>query len=94
MRQAEKSGSFGIALDLISCAINHSCEPNAFLYVEDGHIIARSIRHIPKGEEVTISYCDPMLPLKSRRGYLNEEYFFNCFCEWTRGGLHPLKRGP
>lgn len=83
MRQAEKSGSFGIALDLLSCAINHSCDPNAFLYVEDGHIIARSLRHIPAGEEITISYVDTMLPLESRRNLLSLEYFFHCFCKYT-----------
>lgn len=82
MRQAEKNGTFGIALDLLSCAINHSCAPNAFLFVEDGHIIARSLRQIPIGEEITISYGDPMLPLKSRREYLKAEYFFHCFCKY------------
>lgn len=83
MRQAEKSGSFGIALDFLCCAINHSCDPNAFLYVEDGKIIARSLRDIPAGEEVTISYVDPMLPYKSRRDFLSLEYFFHCFCKST-----------
>ncbi|KAB5523841.1 hypothetical protein GE09DRAFT_1293300 [Coniochaeta sp. 2T2.1] len=81
LRHAEKSGSVGIALDLLSCAINHSCEPNAFLYLEDGRVIARSLRPIKSDEEVTISYCEPMLPLATRRDYLEAEYFFRCFCK-------------
>jgi SET domain-containing protein len=81
MRQAEKSGSFGIALDLLSCTINHSCDPNAFLYVEGGHVFARSLRPIKPSEEITVSYCDVMLPLKSRRDFLDLEYYFHCFCK-------------
>ncbi|OIW32001.1 SET domain-containing protein [Coniochaeta ligniaria NRRL 30616] len=91
MRQAEKSGSFGIALDLLSCAINHSCDPNAFLYVEDGYIIARSLRDIAAGEEVTISYVDPMHPLKPRRDLLDMEYFFLCFCKRCEADKRELK---
>lgn len=81
MRQAEKSGSFGIALDLISCVINHSCDPNAFLFVEDGLVVCRPLRRIAPGEEIMISYVDPMLALKPRRDFLKLEYFFTCFCE-------------
>ncbi|KAB5532518.1 hypothetical protein GE09DRAFT_973386 [Coniochaeta sp. 2T2.1] len=78
---SKKSGSVGIALDLLSCVINHSCEPNAFLCFEDGRVIARSLRPVQSGEEVTISYCEPMLPLATRRDYLEAEYFFRCFCK-------------
>lgn len=47
--------------------LNHSCIPNAFLYIYKGHTLAFALRQISKGEELTIPYllspkdkfCDP-----------------------------------
>lgn len=36
--------------------LNHSCIPNAFLYIYKGHTLVFALRRISKGEEVTIPY--------------------------------------
>ena len=37
--------------------INHSCEPNAFMYTYQGHTLYFATRKIFAGEEITVSYC-------------------------------------
>ena len=49
--------------------LNHSCLPNAWLYIYKGHTLAFALKTINKGEEITIPYllspqdkfCDPCL---------------------------------
>lgn len=36
--------------------INHSCAPNCWMYIYDGHTLFYAIRDIEAGEELTISY--------------------------------------
>lgn len=36
--------------------INHSCEPNSQATIENGRIFVEAIRHILRGEELTIDY--------------------------------------
>ena len=36
--------------------INHSCEPNTEAEIENGRILIHAVRHIKKGEELTIDY--------------------------------------
>src|SRR5258708_16036904 len=36
--------------------LNHSCEPNCYMYSYQGHTLFFTLRHIFKGEELTISY--------------------------------------
>lgn len=36
--------------------LNHSCVPNAFLYIYKGHTLAFALERISKGEELTIPY--------------------------------------
>lgn len=41
--------------------INHSCSPNAWMYTYRGHVVFFALRHIFKGEELTIDYLlDPL----------------------------------
>lgn len=35
---------------------NHSCAPNCWMYVYKGHILFFALRHIFKGEQLTVSY--------------------------------------
>jgi uncharacterized protein len=39
--------------------INHSCEPNTFMYSYKTHTLYFALRHIFKGEELTVSYLLP-----------------------------------
>jgi hypothetical protein len=39
--------------------LNHSCVPNAWLYVYKGHTLAFALNNIAKGEELTIPYLLP-----------------------------------
>ena len=49
--------------------LNHSCYPNAFIYIYRGHTLVFALRNILEGEEITISYllapkekwCNPCL---------------------------------
>jgi len=41
---------------------NHSCAPNCWMYIYKGHTLFFSLRHIFKGEELTISYLLPPDP--------------------------------
>lgn len=36
--------------------INHSCEPNSYMYSYQGHTLYFALRHIFAGEELTVSY--------------------------------------
>jgi len=58
--------------------LNHSCNPNAFLYTYKGHTLTFALKNIHKGEEITIPYllspqddfCNPCLH-KCKCGYIN-----------------------
>lgn len=49
--------------------LNHSCEPNCFMYTYKGHTLFFALRKIHKGEELTLSYqlhpldddCEPCI---------------------------------
>jgi len=79
--------SVGYSFDLTVAMINHSCDPNAFLYFEGNEARVRSLRKIPAGEEILISYVDPSMSVFRRREKLRDEHFFECGCE---SGSHPL----
>jgi len=54
--------------------LNHSCEPNCWLFTYYGHTLFFSLRRIFPGEELTISY---LLGLKSD---CNDDCDHNCHC--------------
>jgi SET domain-containing protein len=45
---------------------NHSCEPNAYMKNQHGHILFFALRDIEPGEEITVDYEQTLLP-DSRR---------------------------
>lgn len=63
--------------------LNHSCAPNAVNYLVGSQMYVRCVRHIPAGQEVTISYLGrPQLKLLStRHHHLQEQFGFKCSCQ-------------
>lgn len=56
--------------DNIAKYINHSCEPNCYSEIEDGHIYIKALRDITRGEELTYDYGFP------RKGWMDHP----CLC--------------
>ncbi|KAL2166246.1 hypothetical protein VTG60DRAFT_3086 [Thermothelomyces hinnuleus] len=71
----------GYALDMVTAMINHSCAPNAFVTFEGCQLRVRSLKPIAAGDEITVSYADPTLPVFNRQNFLKETYFFDCRCK-------------
>lgn len=72
-----------MALFAAASRLNHSCEPNAIEESTRTTILVRSLRPIPAGEEVTISYLPRgVLGLESvrRREALLQARSFECRC--------------
>lgn len=72
----------GYALDMVTAIINHSCVPNAFVTFEGCQLRVRSLRPIAAGEEITVSYADPSMPVFNRQKFLRDMYFFECHCRF------------
>lgn len=61
--------------------INHSCQPNAFISINRGHILFFALRDIQPGEEITVDYIATMHDDKKRctcgaencRGTINKQ---------------------
>jgi SET and MYND domain-containing protein len=66
--------------------INHSCDPNAFVFFEGHELRVRSLKQIAAGEEITICYLNPTLDVGARQVVLRHEYFFDCYCEFYWSG--------
>jgi hypothetical protein len=62
--------------------INHACIPNCQHTWNDniGEETIHAVRHISKGEEITISYADTGT-FESRRRHLKKLFAFDCTCE-------------
>ena len=68
--------------------VNHSCDPNTVLSLESRGHGARlrtvgkwlACRPVEKGEEVTVSYVDTLLPVAARQEHLEFAYGFKCDC--------------
>lgn len=63
--------------------LNHSCDPNAFIFVEGRQTRVRSLRTILPGEEITVTLVDTRLDVESRREALRlqtlcDDYVCNC----------------
>ncbi|KAK4155397.1 hypothetical protein C8A00DRAFT_42028 [Chaetomidium leptoderma] len=80
LRPASRKESVGYAVDICTAMINHSCDPNAFVFFEGRQLRIRSLKKIAAGEEVTICYLDPTLDVAARKALLKHEYFFDCYC--------------
>lgn len=72
----------GSACYLLSSLFNHSCVPNVEMCwpANNSKLEMRAARAIDEGEELTIAYIDPNLPLRDRQNRLNFGYGFSCDC--------------
>ena len=80
-----KCTSFPIGLCLYPTAslINHSCNPAMELVFYNNIVVARAIRNVMAGEELTIDYgfIFYVTPKEQRQMYLQSQYFFLCNCD-------------
>ncbi|KPI38103.1 SET domain-containing protein 5 [Cyphellophora attinorum] len=61
---------------------NHDCAPNAMYYLDNiglTHTL-HATREIAEGEEVTVSYVDPISPAWFRKSELLQAFGFTCSC--------------
>ena len=70
---------------------NHSCSPNAAIIFDSRTISLRSLNEIKSGEQILISYIDPIQPREGRRAELRERYFFTCECEVCKRDENPYQ---
>src|SRR5690606_28860596 len=61
--------------------MNHSCAPNALLHVNGAKASVLALKVVHPGDEITVCYVDPDLPVEHRRKELKERWFFDCMCE-------------
>ena len=71
-----KSSVESVCLMRLGSFINHSDEPNIELYPnsESGRLAFVSKKAIKKGEQLFISYCNPMLPKEEKERVLLTQY--------------------
>lgn len=62
--------------------INHDCRPNAEYRFSYPHLaqLVHAARDIFPGEELTISYLNPLQPLAARQKRLSQNWGFTCSC--------------
>ena len=69
------------ALYALASMINHDCAPNSRITFDSRrrlHLLAK--RDIHKGEEITVTYCNPLLGTPARQEALRCNRFFLCTC--------------
>jgi SET domain-containing protein len=76
-----KGRLLALSLDLLTSLLNHDCQPNFFVFLEDGTLRARSLRPIRAGEELTRCYVEPDMSALERQDRLTEKQFFECTCQ-------------
>lgn len=61
---------------------NHDCRPNAAYYVDQSTMmhITTAVRPIKAGEEITITYLDPLAPRADRQERAQSHWGFGCTC--------------
>lgn len=77
-----KTGEYGSGIFEDASRINHSCQQNAAHTWDEklGHETVHALRDISKGEEITISYVQPIQATSVRQAQLREIYGFTCDC--------------
>lgn len=80
IRPAEKELTYGAGLDFAVSLINHSCLPNAHIFVEGREVRVRALRPLQAGDEITAAYVEPCLGVLERREKLNKIFFIHCNC--------------
>lgn len=84
IKSAEGSAPvLGTTLDLFGSFINHSCDPNAFVFFEGNQMHVRSLRPLRAGEEITQTYVDMSAAVFYRQVITEKDYFFKCACKYN-----------
>jgi SET domain len=67
---------------LKACRINHACDNNAQNFWNENlnQLTIHAIRHIQKGDEITISYLNSSKNRQARQKQLWEDFKFTCSC--------------
>lgn len=73
-------GRICAALDILTSLVNHSCTPNIWLIWNNGRIEARALKPIKAGEELFVSYVNPLNWVLKRQIALFKEHHFVCNC--------------
>lgn len=81
----------GTAFYLLTCKINHSCEPNVCIYYECDEMNGLqakmvALKDIIAGEELVQSYIDQSRSKSQRQSDL-AEYGFTCSCHKCKSGI-------
>lgn len=74
--------------------LNHSCNPNCNLILQDNNVVVVAANDIEENEEITICYSeiDPLLPVKERQSICQNKFNFVCECNrCVEEGVHPDK---
>ncbi len=83
----------GLALGMFGANLNHSCDPNANVFVtkrgseQQNRLVVKALRNIKAGEEITIAYQSSICSMpkaSQRRMLLQSIYQFDCQCERCR----------
>ncbi|ELT91670.1 hypothetical protein CAPTEDRAFT_90747 [Capitella teleta] len=79
--------SIGLAFFPTVCLVNHSCDPVMELVFYENTCIARALRNIEEGQELTIDYGYLYYVSKKqpRQLSLKAQYFFDCSCNACTG---------
>ena len=85
-KRAAANPDVGVGLFPTASLLNHSCEPNLEMFRSSSKhspsCTFAAVRHIDKGEELTISYISnpSTKPVHERKEYLYYNYGFECTC--------------
>ncbi|XP_075719021.1 histone-lysine N-methyltransferase SMYD3 [Rhinoderma darwinii] len=70
----------GVGLYPSMSLLNHSCDPNCVIVFEETRLHLRTVKEIPQGKELTISYIDVKTPSHMRQMQCERQYCFTCDC--------------
>ncbi|CAL8462486.1 g2019 [Coccomyxa elongata] len=80
--QSFHRGQPAAAMYSLISRLNHSCRANtAYHFKAGGAIVVRAVVDIDPGEELCISYLDPIQPLSRREEDLRQRFCFVCSCD-------------
>ncbi|GAB7325877.1 hypothetical protein MBLNU13_g09945t1 [Cladosporium sp. NU13] len=77
----------GLGVFTLASRINHSCVPNLQIHYipETQELVAHAVRHINKGEELTINYYSVVWMPRRRRDHVFGDCSFECACRSCTG---------
>lgn len=61
--------------------VNHSCEPNAFAFLDGSYLHVRSLKKLVSGDEITFCYSETVEDLFTRKKVLAKEHKIDCRCK-------------